>query len=604
MNMKVLLISLLASTFSFAQKIEHKEIDPKPAIRELVYPFDSDKFFEDKLPLIASDLAYKGRSACTNDELPLGIYFSDYTIDESGQIVYDGGWSQVERDVYFGFICKMMPILMELYGPPFERYNLLFVKDLRFTTSAMFVPTDRTIRTGGRYWAPQLITHELLHAFRGTWHLTKANNSSQYSPQLSGFEEGFAQGVSYDAMNAYLDFYGVDEYVTRNVVWLPETEWDYDFKNDLSMITEDFWSEEAGTRKFYERYEQSAAAIQKLNVKIPQFYLRFNQLYYQTIRNTPNYQPTRQSIVQIIDQLTDDTDILDYINKQNILQCRTLFGKKVYTTTNYAAYQFAYHRIHFVETFPNKNEWYHYVPSEANYLYHRLNYNLGYLNVFRAWNNSLLRMNEIVNMKDLRGWGAYEACGINCAKGFAAEDLMFYSGSTPPATGFNNPLLIPQPTTAGLYRLQINYTNPHYSMTPAFGISYDRFQSHITDNRYEMLGISTDGWNNNRIFGGVVNLDKGAGFVKITHSLYPNSSLVVPIANSLFMTAGLNDWYQIVRGVQTTKPGTLTFEIQSSSGKVISREKRYIIYGNNNAKHKFLFELIPQPLKAKAIGPQ
>ena len=597
MNIKVFLISLLASTLSFAQKTEHKEIDPKPVVRELVYPIDSDKFFEDKLPLIASDFAYKGRSTCINDELPLGIYFSDYTINQDGQIVYDGGWLQVERDVYFGFICKMMPILMELYGPPFERYNLLFVKDLRFTTSAMFVPTDRTIRTGGRYWAPQLITHELLHAFRGTWHLTKANNSSQYSPQLSGFEEGFAQGVSYDAMNAYLDFYGVDEYVTRNIVWLPETEWDYDFKNDLSMITEDFWSEEAGTRKFYERYEQSAAAIQKLNVKIPQFYSRFNQLYYQTIRSTPNYQPTRQSILQIIDQLTNDTDIITYVNAQNILQCRTLFGKKIYTTTNFSGFQFAYHRIHFVETFPNKNEWYHYVPSIGNYLYHRLNYTIGYLNISRSWNNTSYRINEIVNMKDLRGWGTYEACGINCSKGFAADDLLFYFGNVPPQTGFNNPLLIPHPNAAGLYRLNFTFNNPNYSITPEFEISYDRYQSSASETKFEILGVTSEAWNQNRIFGGITNIDRGVGYVKITHSLFPNNSLVTTIVNGMFMTNGLDIWYQTLRGAQATKPGVLHFEIQSMDGKILSREKRYIIYGNNNAKHKFLFHLQPMPQK-------
>jgi hypothetical protein len=100
------------------------------------------------------------------------------TINENGQTINDGGWTQAERDAYFGFICKMMPILVELYGMPFERYDLTIIKDRRFISSAMFLPSERSIRTGGVYWSPQLITHELLHAFRGTWHLTKANNSS------------------------------------------------------------------------------------------------------------------------------------------------------------------------------------------------------------------------------------------------------------------------------------------------------------------------------------------------------------------------------------------------------------------------------------------
>jgi hypothetical protein len=78
---------------------------------------------------------------------------------------------------------------------------------------------------------------------------------------LSGFEEGFAQGVSYEAMNKYIEIYGFDEYVNRNVLWTPDTAWDYDYKNDNSMITEDFWSEEVvlanftkGTSKQLQQY--------------------------------------------------------------------------------------------------------------------------------------------------------------------------------------------------------------------------------------------------------------------------------------------------------------------------------------------------------------
>jgi len=606
MKLSATILGMIAATLAYAQPTvrDDASIDSKITKKPFVYPSDSDKNVFDKLPSANSSLQQK-ISNCNNNQMPLSIYFSDYTINQNGQIVQDGGWLQGERDAYFGFICKMMPILVELYGPPFEHYNLTFVKDLRFSTSAMFVPTDQTIRTSGRYWLPQLITHELLHAFRGSWHLTRANNSSQYSPQLSGFEEAFAHGVSYDAMNAYLDFYGTDQYVTRNTVWISETEWDYDYKNDNSMITEDFWSDEGGTRKYFERYEQSAAAIQKLNVKVPQLYSRFNQLYYQTIRNNTNYQPTRQSIINIIDQLTEDADILQYLHNQKILRCTTSYGKKIYTTTSPTGYEFAYHRIHFVETFPTKNEWYMYVPSLGNYLYHRLNYTQGYLNVHRTWNNTFEQRNRNVTIKDLRGWGDYQACGINCSKGFGAEDVLFYFGNTAPSTGFNNPLLMPHPSTHGLFRIEIGYNNPNFSARPQYAIYYDALQTKVTENKHEILGLPSNIWSSNRIFGGVANLDQGLGFVTIHHSRYPKNTITVPIVNGVFYSNGLSDWYQVLRGTTVTKPGILHFEIQTIHAKTLAREKRYIVYGNHSGKHKFLFELPTlNKLNAKATGPE
>lgn len=569
-------------------------------ICSLEYPPDSEKFPQELLDDVISKMGYGGRSVCLDEQLPLGIVFANYTVDSTGAIIQDGGWAEAERAAYRGFICKMMPILVQLYGLPFERYDLTLIRDRRYVNSNIFVPTERSIRMSGFYWTPQLLTHELLHAFRGSWHLTRSNNASQYSPALSGFEEGFAQGVSYEAMNAYLDLYGADEYVTRNFLWTPDTEWDYDYKNDLSMVTEDFWSESGGTSKFFERYEQAAAAIQQLRVRIPDFYRRFNEVYYNNIRTIPNYQPSRQGIIDIIDWLTYDADIRTWIDQQNILQCRTVFGKKVYTTTNKGAYEFAWHRIHFVETFPNKSEWYYSVPGQG-YLYHRLNYRIGYLNVYRAWNDTSYKINEVLNIKDLPGWGPEQACGINCSKGFGADDLMFYFGTVPPRTGFNNPLLLRHPEQ-GVYGLRFQFSNPHYSMTPDYGIFYDQYQSQAIQTKHELLGIPSVVWNENRIFGGVVGLPNGVGFVRMTHSLHP-TTLVAVVNNGVFVSPGLSDWFQPVRGTPAKKPGIMTFEIQDTKGRTHT-EKRYVLEGNNGAKHKFLFRVPPAPLMIKATGPE
>lgn len=601
-------LSLLAlaviSTLSLAQVATPGDaVEPVPThARPLEYPTHTEKHPTDYLEDVVAKVGYGGRTACLNEDLPLGIVFSNYTIDANGFIIQDGGWTQGERDVYRGFICKMMPVLVQLYGLPYERYDLTIIRDRRYVTSNIFVPTERSIRTSGYYWSPQLLTHELIHAFRGDWHLTRSTNSGNYSPTLSGFEEGFAQAVSYDAMNAYIDLYGLDVYVNRNLIWSPDTEWDYDFRNDNSMVTEDFWSEEGGTNKFYERYEQAAAAIQQLNVRIPNFYLRFNETYYQRARLIPGYQPTRADIIDIIDTLTHDPDIRQWIDRQEILDCRTIFGKKIYTTSDQGSYLFGWHRIHFVETFPNKNEWYYFVPGQG-YLYNRLNYYLGRLSVYRSWNNTAYTTNQILNIKDLVGWGNEQACGVNCSKGFGADDLLFYFGSTPPVIPrFNNPLMLRQPPQPGLYWLYMTFNNPNFNMTPEYGIWYDRIQPTAAESKYELLGFNPDTWNNNRIFGGVLNLPDGLGYAVITHSMFPFSPFVTTIANGAFTTTGLSDWFQTMRGVTVMRPGVLTFEIQDTKGRSHT-EKRYVTYGNHGGKHKFLFTIPITPNKAPATGP-
>jgi hypothetical protein len=89
--------------------------------------------------------------------------------------------------------------------------------------------------------------------------------------------------------------------------------------------------------------------------------------------------------------------------------------------------------------------------------------------------------------------------------------------------------------------------------------------------------------------------------VRMTHSLYPSQTLTVPITNGAFVSTGLSDWFQPVRGVQTKKEGILWFEIQDTMGRV-HWDKRYVLQGNHGGKHKFLFVIPPEPLRAKATG--
>ena len=79
-------------------------------------------------------------------------------------------------------------------------------------------------------FSPQLLTHELLHAYRSDF-LLAIDPAWNYDPTLSGFEESFAHGVSYEAMNSYVTTYPTDPVVPASGLWGSSMEWDYDVQN-------------------------------------------------------------------------------------------------------------------------------------------------------------------------------------------------------------------------------------------------------------------------------------------------------------------------------------------------------------------------------------
>lgn len=572
------------------QKITAVKLDDSkgPVPRALTYPSDARMPRSERIPIKRSGSRYLQRTSCSPDNLALRIRFSDYTIDRNGSQQRDGGWTPQEREVYTGFLCKMIPIIEQLYGPPFENYPLTLVRDLYNTSSSVFVPRERAIYTSPS-WNPQLLTHELVHAFRGDWHLTTSDNYWRYSPKLSGYEEGFAQAVSYDAMNLYLDTWGADQYLGQswNRVWVPESSWNYDFKNDSSMITEDFWSDLGGTRKYHERYEQAAAAIQQLSVRIPDFYRRFNQAYYDQIRRSSNFRPTKEIIDTIIQSLAGD-EIGRWLARQKILECRVVQGKKVWITNTPTQFAEPFLKIHFVETFPNGYDWYHSVPARG-YLYHRLNRVTGSLEIRNPWDLSLALGAQLIAMRDQPQWsGSQPACGINCAAGFGSEQVLLHTRDTqfPPSAV----LPIRQPVNAGLYELSISYRNPHLQNPPQYGIAYDAFQTTGEDRFYQLLGLTAADWRDNNILGGVLGLPGGSGTITISREDSPAESITVPVIRGAFRTPGHPTWFGVIRNgaFQVNRPGIINFMITADNGRAIT-ERRFVGYGNFGGKHKFLF---------------
>jgi hypothetical protein len=390
-------------------------------------------------------------------------------------------------------------------------------------------------------------------------------------------------------MNLYLDTWGVDQYIgpSWNRVWVPESGWNYDFKNDGSMITEDFWSDLGGTRKYFERYEQAAAAMQQLSVRIPDFYRRFNQVYYERIRQSNTFRPNKEAIDSIIQSLAGN-DISKWLSRQNILECRVIHGKKVWITNTPTQFAEPFIKIHFLETFPNGYEWYHSVPGRG-YLYHRLNGLTGSLQIRNPWDLISAFNAQLITMRDQPHWsGSQPACGINCAAGFGSEQVLLHTRDTqfPPSAV----LPIRQPRDPGLYELSISYRNPHLQNPPQYAIAYDAQQVAGEDRFYQLLGLTGADWRDNNIFGGVLGLPGGSGTATISREDAPTESISVPIVRGAFQAQSYPNWLTLIRNgaFQVNRPGVLNFTITAENGRTMT-EQRFVGYGNFGGKHQFLF---------------
>ena len=135
------------------------------------------------------------------------VQFANYGYDTNGVNII-AGWSPIQINKYNSFISKMLPLIKEIYGPPSHSYTVTLVRNLYYSSSNIFFPGSNQIHKDDNF-LPQLLTHELIHAFRDDIILSMDSNWN-YNVKLSGFEESFAQGVSYICMNRYIQLYPAD----------------------------------------------------------------------------------------------------------------------------------------------------------------------------------------------------------------------------------------------------------------------------------------------------------------------------------------------------------------------------------------------------------
>ena len=310
-------------------------------------------------PIVTSNAVHPSWLTLGKSSNVMQLAFAPTGFDTSGNPTT--GWTPAQVTTITNFYNNMYPILVQLYGPPAVSYTVTLVRDLRYSGTNEFFPSDDTIHMSDSF-DPQLFTHELVHAFRDEFILSSDANWN-YDPTLSGFEEGFAQAVSYDAMNLYVQEFPNDPTVASNTLYGSTYDWDYDFQNVPALRGTDFWSDGGATLLYWTKYEMAAAAIRKMDIESPGFYAAFNAAYYARINASPTtVRPTQALIVSIIQSILptiEGTPAATWIQQQNIFYDQNVYGDKVFNQIqDYPWTQFfAFQNIYFLDTMSCGSEW-------------------------------------------------------------------------------------------------------------------------------------------------------------------------------------------------------------------------------------------------------
>lgn len=483
------------------------------------------------------------------------IQYAPQGYDVNGSTVI-AGWSASQIATYNSFISRMLPIIKEIYGPPSRPNTITLVRNLYYSGSNIYFPSSNEIHKDDSFY-PQLLTHELIHAFRDDVILAMDSNWS-YNPKLSGFEESFAQGVSYACMNRYVRLYPNDSLVNSSYLFGSSMDWDYDFRNVSNISTEDFWSDYGGMNLHWERYEMGAAAMRKIQLEDSLIFKKFNLAYYNYLNTHHFATPTRSLLINLLSSVitsVENKPVADWIGKQRIFDCTIQPGKKSWVRTQHYPWSeyIIFQYLHYYETFSNGSDWAYYNYNTGSWVYYSLNGSTG--------------SGSVKNFKDSIFWQRNLTISNN-PSGFGSDAVSFTTDNDlTPWPGGDTADYVLNMTPFGLYKLQFT-----------FGTT--------TTTAYRIMGSQLR--NTTGVFGGLLN-SKG-GQIYIDHDGFP-AGPPLNIVNGAFW--GTRTWASIpniLTGGTDSKPGKVTFRYIDSLGNVY-RTYRNIDWGSSAGNQVFLLDV-------------
>jgi len=523
------------------------------------------------------------------DNNPIHFEFVDFSyayVEDSAnpgkqklQRIETSGWTTEEKQVLNTFIPKMKLIIRNIFGAPAFPSRIKLVKDASRNSTNIYFPHNDEIHMGG-ISDFRLLTHEMIHAFRGKTILAVDKNWN-YHPTLSGFEESMAQAAAYICMNEYIKRYPNDQVNGQTIseswhVWSSYRSWEYDYLNVPAIGTEAFDS--AGALMFGIRYELGAAAIQKLYIETPNFFKLFNKKYYHRLSNLPNLSVDRKLIVDLIKQAVTEIEGCaadHWIDRQHIFDCESTVGKKIwlhslsyphhqcYVNTNY---------VYFYETFDAENsgkDW-SYSYTDANgqpaFGYHKLNGSHGRYNIYNSKGQYLkgnsFQLLPTENPPAVYEYGTTVIHIVNNKQEAIRANINNINANQ--ANSF-----IEELATFGLYRINIRMTNPEGGET---------VQSFYRISGTEMTNP------NAKLVGGIINANGGNMYFKHEHDTF---YLTVPIQNGAFLIENVA-W--------------LSQPISNSRFKNINSGKVEIIYEDRLGKKYQIYRNMPPIQNTYNVG--
>jgi len=208
-------------------------------------------------------------------------------------------FDQENEVTYTDFLTKVWPILEDKLGDPSETFNMVITN--MGPNSAFF-----GIRNQGRTFLstqdffPRLIVHEMVHGWKGRF-VTVSDSEWSYTGELSGFEEGLAEGLAFEIMQEFMRVYPNDsttEYANTNRSYnhndIKSSHYDL-MKFMKQSRSGEYWT--AGGFTAASRYTIAGTTVTNILKEYPNFYKDVQSKFMEKVMSNNTWVPNRSDLV-------------------------------------------------------------------------------------------------------------------------------------------------------------------------------------------------------------------------------------------------------------------------------------------------------------------
>ena len=260
--------------------------------------------------------------------------------DSSNRISYtfSNDFSEEAKGKAKEFLRRVFPIIYERLGPPADTFNVLIAGGNISSGAYMVGNYGRTLVADARL-VPKSLVHEFAHAWRGKYSIMGRNENWELFPYLTGFEEGMAEAMAIEIIQEYVRSYPDDPTTLEILSDRPSRYWanrttQYDaVKNDRATGSGEFGTHYNGVR---DRYDISAGTVLIMLRENPDAVKEFMSLYYEAIREDPDWRPNRNDIIDMWEAVTTELNgypLRDYLDTLPVFNGRKL-DEGVYVLQN------------------------------------------------------------------------------------------------------------------------------------------------------------------------------------------------------------------------------------------------------------------------------